>query len=217
MITYAIGDIHGRHDLLLRALDAIEDEAAAAHVIFLGDYVDRGPDSAGVLRTLMEGPRRSGDEWICLRGNHEEMMVRARGRGVPVMPGERYMLWLGNGGAATLDSFAGSVPDDVLSWCAFLPLKYETAHHFFVHAGVRPGTRLSEQHAADLLWIRDEFLGHDGGFGKHVVHGHTPAHEPVLGLNRTGIDTGAWFTGCLTAARFDTSLPGGPLSILSIR
>lgn len=217
MITYAIGDIHGRHDLLLRALDAIEAEAAAVRIVFLGDYVDRGPDSCGVLRTLMDGPRRDGDEWVCLKGNHEDMMARALSGGAAWRSGERYECWLFNGGAETLGSFAGSVPDDVLSWCASLLPKYETKNHFFVHAGVRPHVRLADQEQVDLLWIRDEFLGHEGDFGKHVVYGHTPRTEPVLARHRTGIDTGAWFTGRLSAACFDPATPGGPQSILTIR
>src|SRR5689334_10293139 len=110
-LTYAIGDIHGCHDLLTRLLGRIHRDAErrgeAARIVFLGDYIDRGPDSRGVIATLMAGPQRPGDEWICLLGNHEDVMLEA-----PASP-ELNAIWLREGGNTTLASFGGTIPAEV--------------------------------------------------------------------------------------------------------
>ena len=205
---YAIGDVHGRFDLLTRALEEIgELEAQDARLVMLGDYVDRGPQSRDVVDELMR--RSSDDRVVCLRGNHEEMMVAALDD-----PGAE-LQWLINGGAATLESYGGHVPPEHVAWLRALPLSFETEHHFFVHAGVRPGVPLDAQEPEEMLWIRELFLDSDDDFGKHVVHGHTPAREPELRFNRSNLDTGAFQTGTLTVGVFDG--PGGPSEVWAVR
>jgi serine/threonine protein phosphatase 1 len=207
---YAVGDIHGRFDLLKQAILAIESDSDAATVVFLGDYIDRGPQSRQVLETLMAGPKRSGDRWICLQGNHEVMMVAAR-------HSRREMdRWLGNGGEETLDSFGGQVPETVLAWCAALPLKWETEHHFFVHAGIRPGVALAEQEPETMLWVRDLFLDDARDHGKHIVHGHTPFQEAQLRRNRTNLDSMAFKTGRLSIGKFDAAQNAGPVKVIEV-
>jgi serine/threonine protein phosphatase 1 len=205
---YAIGDVHGRFDLLSRALDEIGDlEAQDARLVMLGDYVDRGPQSREVVDELM---RRSADERVvCLRGNHEEMMLS--GLEDPAAA----LQWLFNGGEATLASYGGKPPPEHLAWLRSLPVAYETEHQFFVHAGVRPGLPLDAQKREEMLWIRKPFLDSDEDFGKHVVHGHTPARAPELRANRSNLDTGAFHTGTLTVAVFDG--PGGPAEVWAVR
>lgn len=204
---YAIGDIHGRYDLLRSMLSAIEaGNQSGCTIVFLGDYIDRGPQSREVIELLMSGPRRDCDTWIILKGNHEEMMIETYR--APLQPD----WWVGNGGRACLESFGGQVPEAVIAWCDRLPVSYETATHFFVHAGINPVRPLNDQRAEEMLWIRDKFLMSQIDYGKHIVHGHTPFDEPELMDNRTNLDTGAFHSGILTAARFCG--PGGPKSIL---
>jgi len=205
---YAIGDVHGRFDLLTRALDEIGDlEAQDARLVMLGDYVDRGPQSREVVDELMR--RSLHERVVCLRGNHEEMMLNSLED-----PGAEIQ-WLLNGGAATLASYGGTVPPEHLAWLRGLPIAYATEHQFFVHAGVRPGVPLDAQKPEEMLWIRRLFLDSDEDFGKHVVHGHTPARQPELRANRSNLDTGAFQTGTLTVGVFDG--PGGPTEVWSVR
>ena len=215
MRTFAVGDIHGRFDCLSRALDEIERRATPARIIFLGDYIDRGPQSKEIVETLMRGPRRVGDEWICLKGNHECMMLETIGE----TSGDIRNLdwWLRNGGDATLASFGGVIPKPVLDWCEALPVSYASEHHFFVHAGVLPGVPLAEQVPREMLWIRDSFLDCTDAFEKHIVHGHTPQpyDHKLAAENRTNLDSGAYFTGRLSVGEFDLSKPGGPRSIFT--
>lgn len=209
-MIFAIGDIHGRFDLLTKALRAIETAAPdGATVVFLGDYIDRGPDSAKVVATLMAGPTRKGDAWICLRGNHEQMMVEAHSGGR-----DDRSRWLFNGGVEARASWSGSVPASVLAWCASRPIHYETASHYFVHAGIMPGVPLDQQANETRLWIRDRFMNDESDHGKHIVHGHTPHRFPELKPNRTNLDTGAVFYGTLVVARFEG--PGGPAEIIEV-
>jgi len=208
---YAIGDIHGRYDLLQKALREIErDSADAATVVFLGDYIDRGPQSRAVVERLMRGPRRAGDRWICLKGNHEQMACDAQ------EPGARRALWLDNGGEATLDSFDGTMPGAVLAWFSALPLRHETEHHFFVHAGIAPGVPLDRQDAETMLWIRHRFLDDLRDHGKHIVHGHTPSAFAELKPNRTNLDSMAFHTGRLSVGRFDPQVRSGPIRLIEI-
>lgn len=205
---YAIGDVHGRFDLLTRALDEIGDlEAQDAKLVLLGDYVDRGPQSGEVVDELIR--RAASGRVVCLRGNHEEMLLRGLQD-----PGAA-ISWLINGGDATLESYGGEAPTAHVAWLRSLPVSYESEHQFFVHAGVRPGVPLDAQRPDEMVWIRSRFLDSDADFGKHVVHGHTPAEAPELRRNRTNLDTGAFQTGTLSVGVFER--PGGPTEIWAVQ
>lgn len=216
--VYAIGDIHGRLDLLRELERQIVDELAVdrpsrCQIVYLGDYVDRGPDSRGVIDHFAR-PRPLRAQRFFLLGNHD-LWFRDFVQGAPADLG-----WLRFGGDATLLSYgAGSIGrfasgdhDDLLR--AALQDGMPTSHrrfldelrpmleigdYFFCHAGVRPGRALHQQTADDLVWIREPFLDHRGGFGRIVVHGHTVVPRPEIRCNRIGIDTGAVWTGRLTA------------------
>lgn len=211
---YAIGDIHGRADLLAALLGQIEaDDKArppvATRLVFLGDYIDRGPDSYGVIELLLKGlPAGMGADF--LMGNHEQMMLDA------LAEDWRMPLWLRNGGGAAVLSYTraarergenagpwsditGIVPAVHLAFLAGLKVLIEYGDYAFVHAGIQPGTDLHTQDPHDLVWMREPFLSYGGSFGKIIVHGHTPVEAPEIRHNRIGIDTGAVFTGRLTA------------------
>lgn len=208
---YAIGDIHGRYGLLKKALREIaRDSEGPANVVFLGDYVDRGPQSREVIDCLMQGPDDHNDRWICLRGNHEQMALDAH------RPGGMRSLWLDNGGDATLKSYGGAIPPDVLDWFDELPLRHETEQHFFVHAGVMPGVPLDAQDGETLMWIRHRFLDDGRDHGKHIVHGHTPSYFAELKPNRTNLDSMAFKTGRLSVGRFDRRVKGGPTRLIEV-
>lgn len=214
---YAVGDIHGRADLLAQlqkaiAADAAQHEEARNTVVYLGDYVDRGPDSAGVIDLVLDASPAGGG-FVALKGNHEEMMQRfledlSIGR-----------TWVLNGCEATLRSYGVAPPGlfggradfarAQVDFNARLPARHRAfldrlalthleGDYLFVHAGVRPGVPLEHQRAEDLLWIRDEFLYSKADFGKVVIHGHSIAREPEQRANRVGIDTGAYASGRLT-------------------
>lgn len=212
--VYAVGDIHGCAEKLdaLHALMA-EDAAAAPgrqHVIvYLGDYVDRGHDSRGVIERLL-GPAPFAAQAIHLAGNHEAMMLDALARPDDA---EAVRLWVVNGGAAALESWGVDLASPPQGWAASIPAEHRRfleglrrraafGGYLFVHAGVRPGVKLAEQDPDDLLWIREPFLSSTAGLGAVVVHGHTPGREVVVRPNRIGLDTGAVFGGPLTAAVF---------------
>lgn len=216
--VYAIGDIHGRDDLLRRMHDLILGDrrdrpgANRCTVVYLGDYVDRGPGSRTVLDMLIDQPLEV-DTHIHLQGNHELMMLR-------FLDGQDTGNWLLNGGDATLDSYgvpagwwmmvqpkamqalrdaaAEAIPPAHLQFLRSLALRHVAGDYLFVHAGVRPGVALDDQRPADLLWIREPFLGSTEDFGKRVVHGHTIAPRPQVRANRIGIDTGAFDSDVLT-------------------
>lgn len=218
---YAVGDIHGRNDLLRLLHAQIRADAASAGgacqlvVVYLGDYVDRGPGSFEVIDTLVNEPL-TGFEQIFLRGNHEDMML-------DFMAGPPDSLWLFNGGNATLESYGlpGAVfstdrkleslrrglveamPASHRTFLQSLRLSHEEGDYLFVHAGVRPGRPLGQQEARDVMWIRGPFLNSQADFGRRIVHGHTITPEPDIRVNRIGIDTGAFFSGCLTCAVFE--------------
>lgn len=221
--TYAIGDIHGRLDLLdqlLALIDADDSTRAPAdtHLILLGDLIDRGPDSAGVIDRAMRLCAAS-DRVRVLMGNHEEIFLRSLSDETAAL-----RLLLKIGGAATVLSYgitenilesstfpelaallAEHVPDSHRHFLGSLEDRVEMGDYLFVHAGVRPGRPLAEQQAADLRWIRTPFLDSICDHGRMIVHGHTPIHEPVVRSNRIGIDTGAWQTGRLTALGLEGS------------
>ena len=217
-MLYAIGDIHGRSDLLDAALARIEAHAgeASAHIVCLGDYVDRGPDSRGVIDRLMAGPRRAGDRLTCLKGNHEALLLA-------YLAGEPVSGWYRLEAAETVASYGGDAPAGHKAWMAGLPHSFQTDHHIFVHAGLRPGVAIADQDPEEMLWIRDLFLKGDHDFGKHVVHGHTPRwirHREEAEVerlaNRTNLDTGACWTGVLSVGVFDADRPGGPVELFAV-
>ncbi|NIJ19324.1 serine/threonine protein phosphatase 1 [Sphingomonas naasensis] len=218
---YAIGDIHGRVDLLDTLLAKIEaDDASrapsASQIIFLGDLIDRGPSSAQVVERALqmaEGPRRC----RFLLGNHEEVFLRALGGDLKALA-----FFVRIGGRETILSYAISEEDyrnsDFPELHALLVERVPESHRTFlesfedlivlgdfafVHAGVRPGQALESQRVSDLRWIRHEFLDHRDGFEKIIVHGHTIFDEVELRQHRIGLDTGAYSSGKLTAMGFE--------------
>lgn len=205
MRTFAIGDIHGCRSLLETLLAQIDRAAGdePSRIVCLGDYVDRGPDSAGVVALLRARQARAGEgAFVCLTGNHEAMLLGARTRR------DMARLWLANGGEETLASFRArrveDMPPDVLAWFAGLPSVFEDERRCFVHAGLNPDHPRAEQSDEDRLWIRGRFLDSDHDFGRYVVHGHTPlsGDRPDVRARRVNLDTGAVFGGPLTAAIF---------------
>jgi serine/threonine protein phosphatase 1 len=209
--TFAIGDIHGCHEQLQDLLRALEFRYDSGTVVFLGDYVDRGPDSRAVVERVMGGPAKAGWQWIALKGNHEEMMVDA------LRSGRSSSMWLANGGAETYDSYGGKVHDSVVAWMDSLPLIHIDPLRVFAHAGVEESAPLESQPPRTLLWSRPT-AGQSGHYwGKHLCHGHTPAPEnPATTGNRTNVDSGCVFGGTLTAAVFDDDRPGPPVRFISI-
>jgi serine/threonine protein phosphatase 1 len=222
-LIYAVGDIHGRSDLLALLLDKIAADAGRTAdasrrtLVFLGDYIDRGDDARGVIDLLLDGLPPGFDVHF-LKGNHEEIMLAF------LEDPSHLGHWIANGADATFRSYGvdadslaqkGAAPE---AWRRALLASLPEAHrvffetlelavsfgdYLFVHAGVRPGIPLEAQDPYDLVWIRAPFLNSDADFGKIVVHGHTPAREPVIRANRIGIDTGAVFTDRLTALRLE--------------
>jgi len=203
-LTYAIGDIHGSLDKLRRLIARCEEQAEGrpATFIFLGDYIDRGPDSAGVVDFVMALQSRAQSRVVALRGNHEAIALGVVAGTLP----EDY--WLDQGGDATLESYgavnASELPEAHVEWLRSLPVSHDDGRHFFVHAGIDPDMPLAAQREHDLIWIREPFLSDERDHGRLVVHGHTPlqTRKPELRPNRLNIDTGAVFGGPLTAAIF---------------
>jgi serine/threonine protein phosphatase 1 len=212
---YVIGDIHGRLDLLDKVIEKIELDmrntpCAEAFTVTLGDYIDRGTNSRGVVERLLHNPFPT--PYIALRGNHEEIFERfledpstgnqwrqlggletLHSYGVPVSS-----MMLGKGLREAADLLRAKVPEAHLQFLSSLQASASSRSFFLCHAGVRPGVPLERQTARDLLWIRQEFLSSRMDFGKRVVHGHTPTNTPEVLPNRINIDTGAYMTGRLT-------------------
>jgi serine/threonine protein phosphatase 1 len=216
---YAIGDIHGRDDLLGQLLEKIDKDAkehkGKLRKIFLGDYLDRGLYSRQVIDRLIALRETEKDPPIFLLGNHEQVVRELlRGRN-----GNLLADWLRFGGRETLMSYGISVaPGNISGIVSALREKMPPPHvdfierlethaiigdYFFCHAGVRPGVDLSAQDERDLVWIRAEFLLHKEQHPKMIVHGHTIAPEPELRPNRINLDTGAYATGRLTALKLE--------------
>ncbi len=215
---YAIGDIHGRLDLLealhqKMVVDATDAGFKKILQIFVGDYVDRGADSKGVIDWLINS---CPDGWsrVCLKGNHEKMMqdfcenskvakywselggldtLRSYNVDVDLNPNQDE-----HGIEAIRADFIKKIPVAHWKFVTNLPPNFSVGDYFFVHAGVRPGRVLSEQEEKDMLWIRKEFLDSKIDFGKVIVHGHTPVPQPVVLFNRINIDTGAFMSDRLT-------------------
>lgn len=198
--TYAIGDIHGCADLLAKLLKKINPLTPDDTLIFIGDYIDRGTNSKGVIDIILQ-LRAEHDRVITLMGNHELMLLDAiRGYGK--------IEYLSMGGAATLKSY-GIPPESINDLSALLPpshfaflqnlLPYwEDEEYIYVHAGLQPGVHLTQQSPEWLYWSRDAFINSTYDFGKKVIYGHTPHDKPQINANKIGIDTGAVYGGKLT-------------------
>lgn len=220
---YAIGDVHGRLDLLTDlytriAADDAGRDPANTDILLLGDLIDRGAESAGVIRfAMLTQPAFA--NLVALKGNHESACLRA-------LAGEEGMMarWLSFGGWETLESFGlppalldsddmeavrlaalDAIPAAQRYWLASLPLMLRSGDYVFAHAGIRPGVPLQEQSEEDLLWIRGDFLDSREDFGVTVVHGHTITKRPVVRPNRIGLDTGGYATDRLTAIGLEGS------------
>lgn len=199
-MIYAIGDIHGCLYHLEKLFDLVSPDLDRHQLVFMGDYIDRGPKSAEVVDFIIDLKNRYGSEnIICLMGNHERMFL-------DYLDGREEMLFLRNGGLTTVASYWGEyaehlnrrLPPEHEDFYASLKLYYETDAYIFVHAGLKPGVPLSAQTEDDLLWIRQEFITSDDNFGRRVVFGHTPMREPLIMPNKIGIDTGAVYGNKLT-------------------
>ena len=215
---YAIGDIHGCLDLLetlldqIAALDLTRPDVDKKALVFLGDYVDRGEQSRGVIEHLIN--KCPPDfETVFLKGNHEEMLLKA------LEDTSAADFWLQNGGRQTLASydmyealdnlalsskellkdFGNKLPQSHREFFESLQLTFESGGYFFAHAGVHPDKPLHQQEEHHLLWIRDRFLFSEEDFGKVIIHGHTPTKDVDTAKNRIGIDTAAVYGGKLTA------------------
>jgi len=214
--VYAVGDIHGRADVLAELFTLIDQDLQARPrmrtiEVFLGDYIDRGPHSRQVLDLLIA--RRRHHIAVFLKGNHDAYAYQVLSDS-SVLPD-----WIHVGGLNTLHSygvepsgydhdqqaqqaiaaaFRQALPESHYHFLKDLALSFSCGDYFFVHAGVRPGIPLVRQSEQDLLWIREEFLLHEEDFGKVVVHGHSPTNLPDIRPNRINIDTGAYATGRLT-------------------
>lgn len=218
--VYAVGDIHGKIDLLLDLQRQMSEDQAGhpdrhAQEIYLGDYVDRGPGTAAVIDNLIT--RQRDHKAICLSGNHEEMMLEAY-RSL-----DAFLHWLSVGGrnaalsylpplATAADvleehdlwqSWRRAMPETHVAFLKGLGTTFVCGDYLFVHAGLRPGVPTDAQSRRDCLWIRRDFLDHPEAFSHVVVHGHTPVTEPEVRANRIGIDTGAFFSGRLTCLVLD--------------
>ncbi len=215
--TYAIGDIHGRYDLLHDLLGKIgihatEVAQGTVTIIFLGDYVDRGPQSAQVIQLLrgLKDDRRM--KHVFLKGNHEDMMVNVED------------FWIPNGGDATIASYQNYYDEwwnewltKDAEWMHGLPTIHWDDHRIYVHAAADEESPLDQQDVQMNLWARYGDTENHLAHGRHIVHGHTPQRsaKPLLLTNRTNLDTGACFkSGTLTAAAFKDNQPGGPVAIL---
>lgn len=213
----AIGDIHGRDDLLARLLDRLAAGDPGAPLVFLGDYVDRGEHSAEVLRRIAGLSAQWSGPLVSLMGNHERMMLDFLDT-----PTDSAGRWLRNGGLQTLASFGvGGITEqptpeeardaaarlrdamgaDLADWLARLPLHHASGNVHFVHAGADPDLPMGAQLPRTLLWGHPAFAARPRADGQFVVHGHTVVDSPEVIAGRIAVDTGAWFTGRLTAAR----------------
>jgi len=241
--VYAIGDIHGHLKQLEHALDLVSSDGGPdAKIVFIGDYVDRGPDSKAVIEVLQAG-LSEGRNWICLKGNHDRFFERFLAEPEPLH--DPHLLvgyhWFhpALGGVETLASYGVAMPDRVRqqdlaeqvravvpdthkTFLKNLHFNHQTDTCFFTHAGVRPGVALADQAENDLVWIRQEFLTDTTDHGRLIVHGHTPVDAPELHVNRLAIDTGAGYgrTLCPVVIEDDdvfTLTPSGRVRLSLIR
>jgi len=231
-LIYAVGDVHGRFDLLLKLEEVIVKDAKDHPgkdklIVMLGDYVDRGSQSAQVLDHLIAAPPE-GFARVCLAGNHEQVMLNFLAAPLETEN------WLKFGGVETLGSYGippeqvyasnfGSrkfmqllkshLPDEHIRLLSDFPSMVVMQKYLFVHAGIRPGVKIDDQLDQDLMWIRGEFLKHDWTGDRTIIHGHTPRDQPEHILGRVNVDTGAYASERLTAARIE----GNDITFLSTR
>ena len=220
--VYAIGDVHGRADLLQALLDVIARDRQSAkespHLVFLGDYIDRGFQSRQVIETLIELSSDESYETVFLKGNHEQAMLHFL-KDHRIGPD-----WAAFGGRETLISYGvappksvnavdewhpiqealvRTIPDEHVQFLEDLAVSHKIGPYGFVHAGVKPGVPYEDQSDEDRLWIREEFLNATDKEDLYIVHGHTPVNAPYSDHRRVNVDTGAYFTGRLTAVKID--------------
>jgi serine/threonine protein phosphatase 1 len=198
---FAVGDIHGSFDKLEAMMEILPwDRDAGDLLLFIGDYVDRGPRSSDVVELLVQ-LKRAGGNFAFLKGNHEKMLLDF------YVEQKDQMLYVANGGAETIASYvegaigrkAFVLPEDHLEFLLSLKLYHETEDYIFVHAGLRDGIPLPEQTEEDLLWIREEFIYSAFDWNKRVIFGHTALETPFVTPGKIGIDTGAVYGNKLTA------------------
>ncbi len=198
---FAIGDIHGRLDHLMSLISIIPASPEDDLLVFIGDYIDRGPDGPDVVDYILALKKRF-SRLVCLCGNHENMLLR-------FLEGIDEDLYVQNGGQATLKAYGISPSDSIRKRKEKMPPEhlrfyesllpyFETDDYIFVHAGLLPGVPLDQQTTQDLLWVRDEFISSANNFGKRVIFGHTPMKEPLIMSNKISIDTGAVYGGRLS-------------------
>lgn len=198
---YAVGDIHGCYDKLIALMDKIDIDFESDILVFLGDYIDRGPQSYEVVEYLAN-LKSIHSNTVFLKGNHEEMLEK-------YLNGKDRVSYLVNGGQQTLESYMNRpraedeppIPRKHLDFYNHLKIFYETESYIFVHAGLKNKVPVEKQKTEDLLWIRKRFIESKYDFGKMVVFGHTPLHEPLMLPNKIGIDTGAVYGNKLTCVR----------------
>lgn len=201
---YAVGDIHGCLEHLEQLLDEVQPDLSRDRLLFMGDYIDRGPQSRGVVDYILRLQKLYPPEnIICLKGNHEAMFL-------DFLEGKDIEMFLFNGGLGTIEDYWGDVwereerltlPPEHEKFFQELLTIYETPQYIFVHGGLRPGLPLEEQQEEDLLWIRGEFIASMEDFGRRVIFGHTPFKRPLLMPNKIGIDTGAVYGNFLTCLK----------------
>lgn len=220
---YAIGDVHGQLEELQRVLDLIEkDGGKDAEIVFVGDYVDRGPDSRGVVQLLLDA-QKARRPWRMIKGNHDRYLTRFLADQTIYDPHTEAGLYWFNprlGGDKTIASYGieaedggpidtihaqavAAVPHDHRQFLEGLPLMHRAGELLFVHAGLRPGVSISDQVEDDLVWIRQGFLDHTDSFGPLIVHGHTALDHPEHAGNRVNLDGGAGYFRPLHAAVFE--------------
>lgn len=195
---FIVGDIHGCLGMLQRLMRQIPWRADVDRLIFLGDYIDRGEDSRGVIETVME-IRKNAERVDCLMGNHEKILL-------DFIEGRDVNTFFLNGGTSTLNSYRTFrqhygeplIPDEHLAFLNSLKTWIELEDYYVVHAGFRPGVELENQSLEDLLWIRDSFIFSNYRFDKRVIFGHTPFSQPLVMENKIGLDTGAVYGNKLT-------------------
>jgi serine/threonine protein phosphatase 1 len=196
--TFIVGDIHGCLGMLKRLMDRIDWRPEKDRLIFLGDYIDRGEDSRGVVDFIL-GLLETSSLIRCVKGNHEDLFL-------DFLNGGEFEMFLMNGGVTTMQSYQMEVrkdapriiPQDHMAFFKGLHLWVELEDYYLVHAGLRPGVDLQSQSQEDLLWIREPFLHSNHDFGKRVIFGHTPFYEPLVMENKIGLDTGAVYGNKLT-------------------
>jgi serine/threonine protein phosphatase 1 len=203
---FAVGDIHGRYDKLVAMMEILPWKKESGDILlFIGDYVDRGPRSRDVVEFLVQ-LKKQGGNFVFLKGNHEKMLLDF------YVKQKDQMLYVANGGAETIASYvegaigrkAFVLPEDHLEFLISLQLIHETQDYIFVHAGLRDAIPLEEQAEEDLLWIREEFIYSTYDWNKRIIFGHTALETPFVTPGKIGIDTGAVYGNKLTAVQ----LPG---------